>query len=35
MTVKGTAFDGIPRVLAVIADPGARFLKIMGIRVPA
>jgi hypothetical protein len=29
------AFNGIPGVCTVIADPRARFLQVMGIRIPA
>lgn len=29
------AFDGVPGICTVIADPGPRFLQEMGIRIPA
>jgi hypothetical protein len=35
VTVKGTSFNGIPGVCTVIADPGARFLHVVCIRIPA
>jgi hypothetical protein len=35
VTLIGTVFDSIPCVGTVIADPGARFLQVVCIRMPA
>ena len=33
VTLNGASFNGIPAVLTVIADPGARFLQVVCIRM--